>query len=75
MLQCEECFMWRLVYAKRKLTFTERRVIKITLMGCHSHVDQSYKMQTFHLTLKPQCTDPVEKLLFGKPTGYLYLLF
>ena len=33
MLECEECGMWRLIYAKTKLTKVQRNILQTALDG------------------------------------------
>ena len=72
MLMCEECGMWRLVYATRKLSAQERRVVEASLDGlsfsCGSQLnelDLHNDLLSVMFVRDSQCNDPVEALYYS----------
>ena len=72
MLLCEECSMWRLVYARRKLTSSEKQATERVLDGlsfsCGSELqdaDIPPDLKDVVYVKKLQCTEPVEKLYYS----------
>lgn len=73
LLQCEECGMWRLVYAKRKLKPAERQALQTTLDGlsfsCGSQLqdadDLRPSLKDIICVKKLHSNDPVEKLYYS----------
>ena len=69
MLMCDECEMWRLLYAKRKLKKQERIEVEQGLNGlsfsCAAQLQDSdlpHYLKNIVLVQKLACEDPVEKL-------------
>ena len=53
MLECEECGMWRLIYAKTKLTKAQSDNLQAALGeggGCHFHVVHLFKNLSYLLS-------------------------
>ena len=74
MLMCEECGMWRLLYATRKLSAKEKRVVEASLDGlsfsCGSQLnevdfDLPEDLLSIVFVRDLQCSDPVEVLYYS----------
>ena len=81
MVQCEECSMWRLIYAKKKLTRQARKELERRL----NDFDYSCGSSTSDLDLPDvlvdvhfrelRCEDPVEKLYYSmNPSAFTALV-
>ena len=72
MLMCDECEMWKLLYAKRKLKKQERLEVERGLNGlsfsCGTQLqdtDLPDYVKEIVFTKKLTCEDPVEKLYYS----------
>ena len=74
MLMCEECGMWRLLYASRKLSSQEKKVVEASLDGlsfsCGSQLkdvdlDLADDLLSAIFVRDLQCNDPVEALHYS----------
>ena len=82
MLLCEECEMWRLIYAKRKLKGTEREQLELSLdymsFSCGAQLqdgDIPVHLKDVVYVRQMSCEDPIEKLLLCQVCGHLCLLW
>jgi hypothetical protein len=70
MLECEECGMWRLVYAKRKLQPPERKSLEDALSGTSScgsplqELDLPAELEQKVYVRELRCHDPIEILYY-----------
>ena len=68
MIQCEECGMWRLVYAKKKLSAHWRRELEKMLQtfdfSCGASTSDLDELSHVHFR-DLSCEDPVEKLYYS----------
>ena len=74
MLKCEECGMWRFLYASRKLSAWEKKVVEASLDGlsfsCGSQLkevdlDLPNDLLSVIFVRDLQCTNPVEALYYS----------
>ena len=72
MLLCEECEMWRLIYAKRKLKGTEREQLEVSLdymsFSCGAQLqdaDIPVHLKDVVYVRQMSCEDPIEKLYYS----------
>ena len=72
MLECEECGMWRLIYAKHKLSLNQRKAIQDLLEGmsfsCGSplqDLDLPSDLVDEVFIRDLYCTDPIEVLYYS----------
>ena len=72
MLQCEECCMWRLVYAKRKLKAEEKvqldRSLSDMLFSCGAQLqdaDIPPNLQDVVFVRELSCDEPIERLYYA----------
>ena len=73
MLQCEECGQWRLIYARKKLTHTQKqqleRVLDHISFSCGTQLqdysDLPQDMMDTVFTRNLDCNEPVERLYYS----------
>ena len=73
MLQCEECGQWRLIYAKKKLTCTQKqqleRVLNHVSFSCGTQLqdysDLLQDMMDMVFARKLNCNEPIERLFYS----------
>ena len=79
MLQCDECALWRLVYAKRKLNSAEKKDLESAIdsmsYSCgallkDAEISSSLKDIVFMRQL--QCHSPIEKLYIILPNTVIF---